>query len=220
MLNGLFPLTIGGGIGQSRLAMFLLRKKHIGEVQTPVSGLNLSMMMNIYRKIPRIGNSLNSISSSPQQIVSVELMKSACSTCLTLNQNNWRLDFPASFSYLDHIKSQFWFFGIMVPMKIVSGTYGDVPSKHLKEKQPGRLLIRSEGPCSIWLVLTLTVEGAGPLCRKRWALYRSSFSRYVRGRSSGTRSQSAGDCSSQYCHDQGKGTVSTAKMEAKQALGL
>ena len=36
LLNGLFPLTIGGGIGQSRLAMFLLRKKHIGEVQTSV----------------------------------------------------------------------------------------------------------------------------------------------------------------------------------------
>ncbi|HFR3303899.1 TPA: aspartate--ammonia ligase, partial [Streptococcus suis] len=32
LLNGLFPLSIGGGIGQSRLAMFLLRKKHIGEV--------------------------------------------------------------------------------------------------------------------------------------------------------------------------------------------
>lgn len=31
LLNGLFPLSIGGGIGQSRLAMFLLRKKHIGE---------------------------------------------------------------------------------------------------------------------------------------------------------------------------------------------
>ena len=36
LLNGLFPLTIGGGIGQSRMAMFLLRKKHIGEVQTSV----------------------------------------------------------------------------------------------------------------------------------------------------------------------------------------
>ncbi|HEM6575861.1 TPA: aspartate--ammonia ligase [Streptococcus suis] len=35
-LNGLFPLSIGGGIGQSRLAMFLLRKKHIGEVQSSV----------------------------------------------------------------------------------------------------------------------------------------------------------------------------------------
>ena len=36
LLNGLFPLTIGGGIGQSRLAMFLLRKRHIGEVQSSV----------------------------------------------------------------------------------------------------------------------------------------------------------------------------------------
>ncbi|VTS34698.1 asparagine synthetase [Streptococcus pseudoporcinus] len=36
LLNGLFPLSIGGGIGQSRMAMFLLRKKHIGEVQTSV----------------------------------------------------------------------------------------------------------------------------------------------------------------------------------------
>ncbi|WP_427867568.1 aspartate--ammonia ligase [Mycoplasmopsis arginini] len=30
------PLTIGGGIGQSRIAMFLLEKKHIGEVQVSV----------------------------------------------------------------------------------------------------------------------------------------------------------------------------------------
>ncbi|AXQ78175.1 aspartate--ammonia ligase [Streptococcus chenjunshii] len=36
LLRGFFPLTIGGGIGQSRMAMFLLRKKHIGEVQTSV----------------------------------------------------------------------------------------------------------------------------------------------------------------------------------------
>ncbi|MGT2929915.1 aspartate--ammonia ligase [Streptococcus dentasini] len=36
LLNGLFPLTIGGGIGQSRMAMYLLRKKHIGEVQSSV----------------------------------------------------------------------------------------------------------------------------------------------------------------------------------------
>lgn len=36
LLRGLFPLSIGGGIGQSRLAMFLLRKKHIGEVQSSV----------------------------------------------------------------------------------------------------------------------------------------------------------------------------------------
>ena len=36
LLNDELPLTIGGGIGQSRMAMFLLRKKHIGEVQTSV----------------------------------------------------------------------------------------------------------------------------------------------------------------------------------------
>ncbi|MDO4634589.1 MAG: aspartate--ammonia ligase [Streptococcus sp.] len=36
LLNDDFPLTIGGGIGQSRLAMFLLRKRHIGEVQSSV----------------------------------------------------------------------------------------------------------------------------------------------------------------------------------------
>lgn len=30
------PLTIGGGIGQSRLCMFLLKKAHIGEVQSSV----------------------------------------------------------------------------------------------------------------------------------------------------------------------------------------
>ncbi len=33
LLAGDFPLSIGGGIGQSRLCMFLLRKAHIGEVQ-------------------------------------------------------------------------------------------------------------------------------------------------------------------------------------------
>lgn len=33
LLSGELPLTIGGGIGQSRLCMFLLRKAHIGEVQ-------------------------------------------------------------------------------------------------------------------------------------------------------------------------------------------
>ncbi len=33
ILNNELPLTIGGGIGQSRLCMFFLRKCHIGEVQ-------------------------------------------------------------------------------------------------------------------------------------------------------------------------------------------
>ena len=33
LLNGELPLTMGGGIGQSRLSMLLLEKAHIGEVQ-------------------------------------------------------------------------------------------------------------------------------------------------------------------------------------------
>ncbi|WP_029906452.1 aspartate--ammonia ligase [Mycoplasmopsis opalescens] len=33
ILNNELPLTIGGGIGQSRLCMYILEKKHIGEVQ-------------------------------------------------------------------------------------------------------------------------------------------------------------------------------------------
>lgn len=36
ILKELLPQSIGGGIGQSRLCMFLLRKKHIGEVQVSV----------------------------------------------------------------------------------------------------------------------------------------------------------------------------------------
>ncbi len=36
LLNGELPLTIGGGIGQSRLSMLLLGKVHIGEVQSSV----------------------------------------------------------------------------------------------------------------------------------------------------------------------------------------
>lgn len=34
--SGALPLTIGGGIGQSRLCMYLLQKAHIGEVQASV----------------------------------------------------------------------------------------------------------------------------------------------------------------------------------------
>ncbi len=36
LLDGALPLSIGGGIGQSRLCMFLLRKLHIGEVQASI----------------------------------------------------------------------------------------------------------------------------------------------------------------------------------------
>lgn len=34
ILNNFFPLTIGGGIGQSRLCLVMLHKAHIGEVQS------------------------------------------------------------------------------------------------------------------------------------------------------------------------------------------
>jgi len=36
LLNNELPQTIGGGIGQSRLCMFLLRKAHIGEIQVSI----------------------------------------------------------------------------------------------------------------------------------------------------------------------------------------
>jgi len=36
LLNNELPQSIGGGIGQSRLCMFLLRKAHIGEVQSSI----------------------------------------------------------------------------------------------------------------------------------------------------------------------------------------
>ena len=36
MVEGALPLTVGGGIGQSRLCMFLLQKAHVGEVQVSI----------------------------------------------------------------------------------------------------------------------------------------------------------------------------------------
>jgi aspartate--ammonia ligase len=36
LLAGELPYTIGGGIGQSRLCMYLLRKAHIGEIQSAI----------------------------------------------------------------------------------------------------------------------------------------------------------------------------------------
>lgn len=36
IVEGSLPLTIGGGIGQSRLCMYILKKGHIGEVQSSV----------------------------------------------------------------------------------------------------------------------------------------------------------------------------------------
>ena len=36
LLNHELPLSIGGGVGQSRVCMLFLRKKHIGEVQSSI----------------------------------------------------------------------------------------------------------------------------------------------------------------------------------------
>ena len=36
LMDGSLPLSIGGGIGQSRLCMFYLRKAHIGEIQASI----------------------------------------------------------------------------------------------------------------------------------------------------------------------------------------
>jgi aspartate--ammonia ligase len=46
LLNGELPQSIGGGIGQSRLCMFYLRKAHIGEIQ---SGLWSEEMVKLCR---------------------------------------------------------------------------------------------------------------------------------------------------------------------------
>ena len=36
IVDGTLPLTIGGGIGQSRVCLYMLQKAHIGEVQVSV----------------------------------------------------------------------------------------------------------------------------------------------------------------------------------------
>ena len=36
VIDEVLPLTMGGGIGQSRLSMLLLEKLHIGEVQSSI----------------------------------------------------------------------------------------------------------------------------------------------------------------------------------------
>ena len=36
LLNDQIPLSIGGGIGQSRICMYFLQKAHIGEVQSSI----------------------------------------------------------------------------------------------------------------------------------------------------------------------------------------
>lgn len=50
ILNNELPFTIGGGIGQSRICMFFLRKAHIGEVQSslwPSSAMEELMRKNV-----------------------------------------------------------------------------------------------------------------------------------------------------------------------------
>ena len=41
LVNNELPLSIGGGIGQSRLCMFYLRKAHIGEIQSSIWPLEM-----------------------------------------------------------------------------------------------------------------------------------------------------------------------------------
>ncbi len=51
LLNGEFPESIGGGIGQSRLCMLMLQKRHIGEVQVgvwPEDVVNESLLDGIH----------------------------------------------------------------------------------------------------------------------------------------------------------------------------
>mgnify|MGYP000739027632 CR=1 FL=1 len=47
LLNGELPYTIGGGIGQSRICMFFLRKAHIGEVQCSVWPMETREVMDV-----------------------------------------------------------------------------------------------------------------------------------------------------------------------------
>jgi aspartate--ammonia ligase len=51
LLSGQLPLTVGGGIGQSRLCMFYLRKAHIGEIQAslwPEEMIRLCREKNVF----------------------------------------------------------------------------------------------------------------------------------------------------------------------------
>jgi aspartate--ammonia ligase len=51
LMNNELPLSIGGGIGQSRLCMYFLRKAHIGEVQVgiwPTEMVEICRQNNIF----------------------------------------------------------------------------------------------------------------------------------------------------------------------------
>jgi aspartate--ammonia ligase len=45
LLNNQLPLSIGGGIGQSRLCMYMLKKSHIGEVQASIWSDNVKQQL-------------------------------------------------------------------------------------------------------------------------------------------------------------------------------
>ena len=47
LLSNRLPLTIGGGIGQSRICIFFLRKAHIGEVQCSVWPMETREVMDV-----------------------------------------------------------------------------------------------------------------------------------------------------------------------------
>lgn len=47
LLKGELPQSIGGGIGQSRISMFMLRKKHIGEVQVGIWPKSTRLSLNL-----------------------------------------------------------------------------------------------------------------------------------------------------------------------------
>lgn len=47
LTNGTLPLSIGGGIGQSRLCMFFLRKAHIGEIQASIWSEEMKVICEI-----------------------------------------------------------------------------------------------------------------------------------------------------------------------------
>jgi aspartate--ammonia ligase len=47
LLSGELPESIGGGIGQSRVCMFMLKKKHIGEVQVSIWSSEEREKMNL-----------------------------------------------------------------------------------------------------------------------------------------------------------------------------
>ncbi len=129
---------------QSRLAMFLLRKKHIGEVQTSVwphpsaheyenilyekrAGTEIGKFVRIRFRRPTSAQ----LSSKADEISVVEPTQPLRLTRQLKIIERLTFWSQPSFSCRLTISNRNFliFFGIMVPMKIVSGTYGGRP-KH------------------------------------------------------------------------------------------